>query len=143
MLYSTYRYGWSERDVGLVLALVGAAQMIVQGGLVGRLVRALGERGALAFGYLCGAGGNMVFALAATGRVFLAGIPLFSLYGAASPALQSLMSSRVGADEQGRLQGAQGSLMGVASMVAPLLFTQLFAARSAPTASGTFPVSHS
>jgi len=65
VLYSTYRYGWSERDVGLVLALVGAAQMIVQGGLVGRLVRALGERGALAFGYLCGAGGNTVFALAA------------------------------------------------------------------------------
>ena len=139
VLYSTYRYGWSERDVGLVLALVGVAQMIVQGAIVGRLVRALGERGALIAGYLCGAGGNMVFAFAATGRLFLAGIPLAALYGAASPALQSMMTSRVRAEEQGRLQGAIGSLQGIASMVAPLLFTQLFAAAVGPYRAWNLP----
>jgi DHA1 family tetracycline resistance protein-like MFS transporter len=139
VLYSTYRYGWSERDVGLVLALVGLAQMIVQGGVVGRLVRAFGERGALLFGYLCGASGNIVFAFAATGRVFLAGIPFAALYGTASPALQSMMTSRVGADEQGRLQGAIGSLQGIASMVAPLLFTQLFAAAVGPYRAWNLP----
>ena len=128
VLYAQYRYGWTETMVGLVLALVGVASMIVQGGLIGRIVSALGERGALAFGYVCGAIGNIVFALAPTGPLFLIGIPLSALYGVANPALQSLMTSRVSATEQGRLQGAQGSLQGIASMVAPLLFTQVFAA---------------
>lgn len=132
VLYTTWRYGWTERTVGLVLALVGVASMIVQGGLVGRLVSVLGERRALAFGYLAGAAGNVVFGLAATGGLFLAGIPLTALYGVANPALQSMMTREVSAAEQGRLQGANGSLMGIASMTAPLLFTQAFAAAVGP-----------
>jgi DHA1 family tetracycline resistance protein-like MFS transporter len=132
VLYSNWRYGWTERTVGLVLALVGIASMIVQGGLVGRLVSALGERRALAFGYLAGAAGNAIFGLAPTGTLFLAGIPLTALYGVANPALQSMMTRRVSPGEQGRLQGAQGSLMGFATMAAPLLFTQAFAAAVGP-----------
>jgi MFS transporter, DHA1 family, tetracycline resistance protein len=139
VLYTNYRYGWGERTVGLVLALVGVAQMVVQGGLVGRLVSALGERRALAFGYLFGAAGNAVFGFASTGVLFVSGIPLTALYGVASPALQSMMSSRVGPDEQGRLQGAQGSLMGVASMAAPILFTQAFSAAIGPYRSWNLP----
>jgi MFS transporter, DHA1 family, tetracycline resistance protein len=37
------------------------------------------------------------------------------------------MSRRVSASEQGRLQGANSSLMGVANMLGPGLFTQVFA----------------
>jgi MFS transporter, DHA1 family, tetracycline resistance protein len=37
------------------------------------------------------------------------------------------MSRRVSASEQGQLQGANSSLMGVANMVGPGLFTQVFA----------------
>src|SRR6185503_7237436 len=48
VLYANYRYAWNERDVGLVLGAVGVAMLIVQGGLVGRIVGALGERRSLA-----------------------------------------------------------------------------------------------
>ena len=51
----------------------------MQGGVVGRLVSALGERGALAFGYVCGAVGNLVFGLASAGWLFLTAIPLAAL----------------------------------------------------------------
>lgn len=140
VLYSTWRYGWNERTVGLVLGLVGVASMIVQGGLVGRIVAALGERRALAlgerralaFGYLFGAAGNALFGFAPTGAWFLAAIPVTAFFGVASPAMQSMMTRRVGADEQGRLQGALGSMMGIASMTAPVLFTQVFAAAVGP-----------
>jgi DHA1 family tetracycline resistance protein-like MFS transporter len=37
------------------------------------------------------------------------------------------MSRRVGPSEQGRLQGANSSIMGIANMVGPGLFTQTFA----------------
>src|SRR3546814_14591962 len=37
VLYAAYRYGWSAWEVGLVLALAGALDMLVQGVLVGPL----------------------------------------------------------------------------------------------------------
>ncbi len=47
--------------------------------------------------------------------------------GVAGSALQSLMSGKMPPDQQGRLQGAAASLFSVASIVAPVAFTQLFA----------------
>ncbi len=128
VLYSQYRYHWTEKTIGLVIGLVGLASLVVQGGLVGRLVAWLGERKAMATGFLSGAAGMTVYALAPTGALFLCGLPFTALYGLATPSLQSVMTSRVGADEQGQLQGAIGSLNGVANMIAPVLFTGIFAA---------------
>jgi DHA1 family tetracycline resistance protein-like MFS transporter len=127
VLYSQYRYQWSERTIGLVIGLVGAASLVVQGGLVGRLVAWLGERKAMATGFLCGAVGMTIYATAPTGKLFLCGLPFTALYGLATPSLQSVMTSRVSATEQGQLQGAIGSLNGVANMIAPVLFTGIFA----------------
>jgi DHA1 family tetracycline resistance protein-like MFS transporter len=57
----------------------------------------------------------------------------------ASPAMQALMSKRVGPSEQGQLQGALMSLFGVAGMIGPLVFTQAFAVAIAPGRSVQFP----
>jgi DHA1 family tetracycline resistance protein-like MFS transporter len=65
--------------------------------------------------------------MAPTGTLFLVGLPFTALYGLSNPSLQSLMTRRVGPSEQGQLQGANGSLNGIANMAAPLLFTQIFA----------------
>ena len=127
VLYTNYRYHWTERSVGLVLALVGVGVMIVQAGLVGRLVRAFGERRSLAIGYITGAASMAVYGLAPTGTMFLLGIPLTALYGLSNPAMQSLMTRRVGPSQQGQLQGAQSSMNGIANMAAPIVFTQVFA----------------
>jgi DHA1 family tetracycline resistance protein-like MFS transporter len=127
VLYANYRYHWNERDIGLVLGAVGVASIIVQGGLVGRLVAFLGERKALAVGFLSGAAGMAMFGLAPTGAWFMLGVPATALYGLSNPALQSLMTRTVGPSEQGQLQGANGSMNGIANMSAPILFTQVFA----------------
>ena len=104
-----------------------SSALVVQGGLVGRMVSWLGERRAMATGFACGAAGMAIYALAPTGALFLCGLPFTALYGLATPSLQSIMTSRVGADEQGQLQGAIGSINGVANMIAPVLFTGIFA----------------
>jgi len=132
VLYGDFRYAWTERTVGLVLAGVGVASMIVQAGLVGRVARAFGERRAMLAGFGFGALGFAIFALAPTGILFLAGIPFSALFGLTYPNLQSIMTSRVGETEQGRLQGAVASLMGVAGIIAPVMFTQTFAAAIGP-----------
>ncbi len=95
VLYATYRYGWGERAVGLTLAAVGACSMIVQGGLVGAVVRRIGERWGMVLGLGCGAVGFAAYGLAPSGGWFLIGVPLMSLWGLATPAIQSLMTARV------------------------------------------------
>ena len=132
VLYGDYRYGWTARAVGFALAAVGVASMIVQGGLVGPVVRRLGEPRALLVGLACGVLAFTIYGLAPTGTMFLLGIPVGALFGLTYPSLQGLMTRRVGPDEQGRLQGALASLMGIAGVIAPVLFTQTFAAAIGP-----------
>src|SRR5207244_800839 len=111
---------------------VGVVSMIVQGGLVGAAVRRLGESRALIVGLAFGAVAFTLYGLAPTGALFLLGIPIGGLFGLTYPALQGLMTRRVGADEQGRLQGAIASVMGIAGVIARVLFTQVFAAAIGP-----------
>jgi MFS transporter, DHA1 family, tetracycline resistance protein len=99
----------------------------VQGGLIGPAVKQFGERKALIVGLLFGAAGFFVYGIAPTGAIFMIGVPLMALWGIASPSVMSLMSRRVGADEQGQLQGANASLQGIANMIGPGLFTLSFA----------------
>jgi DHA1 family tetracycline resistance protein-like MFS transporter len=128
VLYADYRYRWSEQRVGLVLALVGVGSTIVSALLVGPAVERLGERRALLLGLAFGAVGFGAFGLASAGWLFIAGLPFIALWGIAGPAMQSLASRRVDPTEQGRLQGAFGSLRGIAGMIGPLVFTQSLAA---------------
>src|SRR5712691_12115304 len=122
-----YRYGWDERAVGFTMAGVGVCAMIVQGALIGPTVARFGERAALIAELLFGVAGFAVFGLAATGIVFWAGIPLLALWGFASPAALGLMSHIVGPSEQGQLQGANSSIMGIANLLGPGLFAQILA----------------
>jgi MFS transporter, DHA1 family, tetracycline resistance protein len=126
VIFGDYRFGWDEKTVGFALAIIGVVSMIVQAGLVGYLVKRLGERRAMVAGMAFGAAANAVYGLAPTGAVFLLGIPIGGLFGLAYPAMQGLMSRAVGPDEQGTLQGAIASLMGIAGVLAPMLFTQMF-----------------
>ena len=128
VLYADQRYGWSASQVGLVLAAIGVASVVVSMLLVKPLVRRLGERHAAMLGLICGIGGFLCFGLASSGSVFLVGIALLALLGIANPAFQSLMSQRISAMDQGQLQGALGSIRAITGMVGPLIFTGVFAA---------------
>jgi DHA1 family tetracycline resistance protein-like MFS transporter len=54
--------------------------------------------------------------------------------GLFGPSLQALMTRRVQPYEQGQLQGANASLMGITGMFGPLLFTQVFSRAISPRA---------
>ncbi len=139
VLYVDHRYGWDETTVGLSLAGVGICSMIVQGGLVGPSVSALGERRVLLAGLLFGVLGFVIQGFAPTGALFLIGIPFIALYGLANPALQALMSQRVGPDAQGQLQGAIQCLSGLGGLMAPFVFTQTLSSFIEPGATFQLP----
>jgi len=127
VLYTDYRYGWSESQVGFALSMVGIGAMIVSGALIRPAVARWGEHQVILVGLLFGVLGFVSYALAPTGALFLAGTPLLALWGLAGPATQASMTRQVGPSEQGQLQGALSSLRGIAGLLGPLVFTQIFA----------------
>ncbi len=127
VIYGQFRYAWNEQQVGFMLATVGICSLIVQATMIGPVVKKLGERGALLTGLSFGALSFGIYALAPQGWMFLAGIPFGALFGFAGPAMQGIVTRHAGASEQGQLQGALASVTAIATMIAPLLFTQTFA----------------
>jgi DHA1 family tetracycline resistance protein-like MFS transporter len=132
VLYTEFRYGWGQPQVGTSLTVVGVCAAAVSGGVVGPYVKKLGERFSLLSGLLYGTLGFAGMAAAVRGSYFLATIPFIALWGIAGPAMQSLMSQRVDHSSQGKLQGAINSLRAITGMVGPVLFTQVFSAAIAP-----------
>jgi DHA1 family tetracycline resistance protein-like MFS transporter len=126
VLFADAAFGWKEKQAGYVLSAVGVLSVIVNVVLVGRLVKRLGERRALMFGLACGTLGFLVYGLAGTGWIFMAGLPISALWAIAAPATQALVTRQVPADAQGRIQGAMSSLISLAGIFAPAVFAGAF-----------------
>jgi DHA1 family tetracycline resistance protein-like MFS transporter len=132
VLYAIYRYHWGPSSLGLTLALVGVALIIVQVLVVGRSVRIFGQRASLVAGLAFGAAGLFIAGFSKTGAQFWMGIPILALWGVAGAACQGIMTRHVTASEQGQLQGANASLVGIVELVGPLIFPFIFAYYSRP-----------
>ena len=122
VLYAGYRYGWGPWQVGLVLALVGALDVIVQGVLTGPVVKRLGDRGTMVLGLFGGSVGVACMGLAPTGLLFALAMLPNALWGLAMPTIQALLTRRVSESEQGQLQGANMSVASIAGVASPLFF---------------------
>ena len=126
VLYTEHRYQWSAQTVGLMLAAVGACTILVQGALVGPAVKRMGERRTLLLGLTGGAVGFLAYALAGSGAAIMAAVPVCGVMFFTGPPLQGLMARKVRPNEYGLLQGANASVMGIAGIIGPVLFTQVF-----------------
>ncbi len=91
------------------------------------------------FGLIAGTLGFLGYGLAAKGWMFLSVIPTMALWGLAGPAAQSLVTREVGPEVQGRIQGAMASLISLAGIIAPTLYTSAFAMFIGPTAPAELP----
>ena len=141
VLYVGHRYGWTASRTGITLAIVGITSSVVQGAIIRPVVRTFGERNSAIIGLSCAALSSVFYGIAASPLWFMLGIPFGSLAGLYNPSAQALMSARVSPEAQGQLQGALGSLSGIAGMVGPTLFGASFAYAISPgmpsTAAGT------
>ncbi|HMI56534.1 MAG TPA: TCR/Tet family MFS transporter [Gemmatimonadaceae bacterium] len=127
VLFGDFRYGWSASQLGLTLAFFGVGSTLASAFLIGPIVKRIGERMSLLLGLALAATSSFVVALAYTGTLFLISIPIASLGGLTTPSLMAIASRQASETEQGRLQGALGSLQGIAMMIAPLVLSEIFA----------------
>src|SRR2546426_118601 len=125
-LYAIYRYAWNQTTIGISLAVVGVFTAAISGGLTGRVVAWLGERRTLYIGQFFGAVGMVIAGLARTGGLYIASIPVISMWNISFPAAQGMMTHRVSEREQGELQGAIQSLRSIAFVIGPFLFSGIF-----------------
>jgi DHA1 family tetracycline resistance protein-like MFS transporter len=137
--YTMLKFGWTERLVGISLAVVGLFSGLVQGGLVRVAIPRLGAARAIVVGLLCYTLGFVLFAFASRGWLMLVFLAPYCLGGLAGPALQGVISGQVPPNEQGELQGALTSLMSATGVVGPLMMTYLFGYFTRPTAPVQFP----
>jgi DHA1 family tetracycline resistance protein-like MFS transporter len=132
VLYAINRYGFTLKQLAWMLGGMGVCSALVGGVLTGPVVRRIGETRALMMGLACGALGFALMGLAQTGMAFLIAIPVLSLRGFADPALTALMSRKVSGSEQGQLQGATSSLLGIAGLIGPAVYTESYAFFASP-----------
>lgn len=125
--YTMLRYEWDEKQVGISLMVVGLFVAIIQGGLLGTIVRFLGTRRTIVVGFSLWFIGMLLFGLASHPLyLYLAMLP-YMLGGIASPTVQSVISNQVKRSEQGSLQGGLTGLISITSIIGPLLMTNVFA----------------
>ena len=139
VLYASYRYDFGATTMGLTLAATGIASGIVQGTMIQPVIRWIGQRATLIAGLLFGVAGFAIYGSATTALGFWSGIPVMALWGLSGAAFQAMMSQMVGPSEQGQLQGANSSIMALAGLFGPGLFTQTFALAIAPDAAWRLP----
>jgi multidrug resistance protein len=126
-LFAERRYQWhghavGVREVGYIFAFNGFLGIVMQGGLVGRLVRWLGERRLVTIGFLGSLLGYAAVGFTYTIPQLLIATSFTAIVGAGlRPALTSLITKQADRHEQGVIIGLTQSLTSVAQIAAPPL----------------------
>lgn len=130
-LFCERRFIWNGRafgpkEVGYVLAYSGFLGIIMQGGMVGRMVKWMGEKNVVRMGFATSVAGYVLTGISRTVGQLLA-INTFSSVGGGGlrPALTSLITQKADRREQGVVIGLTQSLMSIAQITAPLIGTEL------------------
>ena len=135
---SSYRYGWSETQIGLSLGAFGLCGAIIMATVLPRVIPALGEWRTAAIGLSFTAASAIGYAFAMQGWMIYAVIVAGCLEALADPPLRSLAAGKVPPSAQGELQGAMTSIFSITSIITPLLYTGIFSWFTGPDAPVTF-----
>jgi len=126
-LFAERRFQWdghpfTPREIGYLFAFTGFLGILLQGGLMGRLVKRFGEAALARAGFL-----SLFIAQVMLGFIHTVGllvvVSVFASFGTGvlRPALTSLITQSAGRHEQGTVLGLNQSLNSIAQIIAPML----------------------
>lgn len=126
-LFAERRFIWNGhpfgvKEVGYIFAYVGFLGIILQGGLIGRLVKRFGETKLVSAGFISATVGFALigFMYHLPGLLVASTLASFGT-GVLRPALTSLITQHAGREEQGIVLGLTQSLMSIAQIIAPVI----------------------
>jgi DHA1 family tetracycline resistance protein-like MFS transporter len=137
--YAMAKFSLSPGEIGATLALSGLSMALVQGLLTGRMVKRFGESRTAPLGVLWGAGGFALYAFIPESWMLYPVLAIGGLQGIVMPSINAMLSRAISPERQGELQGGMASVMGLASIVGPLLLSQVLAHFSGENAPVHFP----
>lgn len=124
-LFAERRLVWdghpfTPREIGAVFAYAGFLGILLQGGLIGRLVQRFGEPVLVSAGFAAMGVGYLLLGFTSTIALLLV-VTTFAAFGQGvlRPTLTSLVSQIARRDEQGVVLGLSQSLTSLAQMMAP------------------------
>ena len=121
VLYTTFKFGWGPLENGWSLAAVGVMSVIVQGLLLGRLLKIFKPQRLVIIGLISSALAYALWGAATQGWMMFAVIAV-NLFGfTVTATVQSMISSAADARSQGQTLGAVSSLNSLMAVVAPAL----------------------
>ena len=126
-LFSQHMFGWTAKENGYVFAYVGLIIVIIQGGLIGQLVKLFGEQKLLIAGLLMLALGLALLPLSSTLAVMLIALGILSAgNGAVTPTASALLSLTSPRDAQGKVLGLSQGIASLGRIVGPLIAGSIY-----------------
>lgn len=126
--FTMSKFGWTEKEVGISLAVVGVCFGVIQGAGAGMLIRKLGEKGAATLGLAI-----LFFTLLGISFIpsnmgwmmYLIVLP-YAMSGIVDPSIRTIVSKGTANNEQGELQGVFTSMMSLGEIIGPQFFMWIF-----------------
>ena len=130
VLYTTFKFGWGPTENGWSLFAVGVAAAVVQGFLLGRLLKRFGAPRLATIGLMSSALGYLCWGLAPAGWVMYVVIALNLLGFTVTASIQSIVSNAADARSQGQTMGSVAALASLMAVLGPVLGAPLMGAVS-------------
>ena len=121
VLYTTYRFGWGPAENGWSLFAVGIVSALVQGVLLGRLLKVFSRERLAIMGLASSSLAFLFWGLSTEGWMMYVVIAVNLLGGVVGASLQGIISSAADAKSQGQTLGAVSGLSSLMAVIAPVL----------------------
>ena len=121
VLYTSLRFGWGPMQNGWSLFAVGIVSALVQGVLLGRLLKRFSAQRLAAWGLVSSTLAFLLWGLATEGWMMYAVICANLLGATVAATLQSLVSGAADATQQGRTMGSVSALSSLMAVIAPII----------------------
>jgi len=130
VLYTTFKFGWGPLQNGWSLFAVGVMSALVQGFLLGRLLKRFSPQRLAVIGLVSSTLAYAGWGAASEGWMMFAVVVCNVLGFTVAASMQSIVSSAADATKQGRTMGAVSGLQSLMAVVAPVLSAPLLGAVS-------------
>ncbi|WP_370088991.1 TCR/Tet family MFS transporter [Ekhidna sp.] len=137
--YTAEKFEWSPQDIGFSLTFVGIMVSLVQGLLLGPIIKKIGEEKAVYAGLFFNLVGLVSFAFATESWMAYAIIVPYAFSGLTGPSMQSIMTSQIPKNAQGELQGGLTNVLMITAVIGPPLMTGIFTYYTNPENAIYFP----
>ncbi|CAM5796478.1 MFS transporter [Rhizobacter fulvus] len=127
VLYTTFKFGWGPTQNGWSLFAIGLMSVLVQGVLLGRLLKRFSPQRLAIMGLVSSIVFYLACGAATEGWMLIAAILVNVLGFASTAAMQSIISNAADPQTQGRTAGAVASLNSMMAVIAPAIGAPLLA----------------